>query len=241
MQVVLWLAILFCSSGCAASPTEAPADSGQTATPVEVSELDLAAEETTFLNAVDTLNSGTEIQSYAVITDDRGIEWQGVAFRGGDDEGYLLQPIQGGGSLAVRIAGPLDEMSPLTNVAALSLIEVEQAAAPPDAEITFVRATLSNGSWTVAVSVDHPDTGWEDYTDGWQVETPDGQILTTRILLHPHVGERPFTRSSSGFEIPASVTEVYVRSHDLISGYSTQPLLIPIGEAGSGDRYEVVR
>ncbi len=36
----------------------------------------------------------------------------------------------------------------------------------------------------------------QDYVDGWHVETAEGEILGTRILLHPHVGEQPFTRSS---------------------------------------------
>ncbi|MEZ4582876.1 MAG: hypothetical protein R3A10_14775 [Caldilineaceae bacterium] len=38
----------------------------------------------------------------------------------------------------------------------------------------------------------YPDTGWDDYADGWHVATPAGEILGTR--LHPHVNEQPFTQ-----------------------------------------------
>ena len=70
---------------------------------------------------------------------------------------------------------------------------------------------------------------------------PDGEILGTRILLHPHVDEQPFTRSLSGVVIPEDVTEVVVRSHNLISGYAPEVVTVPIGESGSGERYEVER
>jgi hypothetical protein len=47
----------------------------------------------------------------------------------------------------------------------------------------------------------HGDTGWDDYADGWRIETPAGEVLGTRVLHHPHVEEQPFTRSLGGVEI----------------------------------------
>ena len=44
----------------------------------------------------------------------------------------------------------------------------------------------------------HPDTGWDDYADGWRVLDMDGNELGMRVLHHPHVDEQPFTRSLSG-------------------------------------------
>ena len=53
-----------------------------------------------------------------------------------------------------------------------------QANATPsaaNADVEFVRATqAASGTWTFAVTVRHPDTGWEDYADGWDVLTPEG-------------------------------------------------------------------
>jgi hypothetical protein len=79
-----------------------------------------------------------------------------------------------------------------------------------NADVTFVRASQqADGTWTFSVTVSHPDTGWEDYADGWDVVLPDGSIVKpdpdspfTRLLTHPHVDEQPFTRSQSGIAIP---------------------------------------
>jgi len=48
---------------------------------------------------------------------------------------------------------------------------------------------------------------------------PDGKILGTRVLLHPHMAEQPFTRSLSGVAIPDSVAEVTLLAHCSRDGY----------------------
>ena len=96
-----------------------------------------------------------------------------------------------------------------------------------NADVIYVRAEQADdGSWTFFVTVQHPDTGWEDYTDGWDIVTPDGQVLKpnptdkfTRTLLHPHVDEQPFVRSQSGIVVPEGLSNVYVRAHDLVDGF----------------------
>ena len=115
------------------------------------------------------------------------------------------------------------------------------ADAKGDADVLHVRAVQStSGDWTFHVTVQHPDTGWEDYANGWDVLAPDGTVLKpdadspfTRLLLHPHVGEQPFTRSQSGIAIPSGVTRVRVRAHDLVDGYGGREvwvdLTVPVG------------
>ena len=47
-----------------------------------------------------------------------------------------------------------------------------------DADVVFVRAVNTGAeTWTFHVSVEHPDTGWEDYADGWDVVLPDGTSI----------------------------------------------------------------
>lgn len=46
-----------------------------------------------------------------------------------------------------------------------------------------------------------------------------GEVLATRVLHHPHVGEQPFTRSLSGVAIPAGIQRVRVRARDSVYGF----------------------
>ncbi len=117
-----------------------------------------------------------------------------------------------------------------------------------DADIEFVRARLEpGGAWTFEVTVRHPDMGWDDYADGWDVVTPDGSVLKpnpdspfTRLLLHPHENEQPFTRSQRGIQVPEGVTEVRVRAHDLVSGFGGREITVDL-TVSSGPGFEVLR
>ncbi len=117
-----------------------------------------------------------------------------------------------------------------------------------DADVIFVAARLTeNNSWTFSVTVSHPDTGWEDYADGWDVVLEDGTILKpdpespfTRLLLHPHENEQPFTRSQSGIEIPDGVNQVTVRAHDIVDGYGGKEIVVDLTKE-NGPGFEVQR
>jgi hypothetical protein len=78
---------------------------------------------------------------------------------------------------------------------------------------------IGENTYYFTVTVSHNDEGWEHYADKWEIMAPDGQVLGTRILYHPHVDEQPFTRSLSGVKIPEGITEVTIRAHDLVHEY----------------------
>ncbi|HEY53209.1 MAG TPA: hypothetical protein G4N94_07100 [Caldilineae bacterium] len=117
-----------------------------------------------------------------------------------------------------------------------------------NADVQFVRAKqTASGTWTFSVTVLHPDTGWDDYADGWDVVLPDGSVVKpdadspfTRLLLHPHVDEQPFTRSQSGIVIPEGVEQVTVRAHDLVDGWGGKVAVVDLSQE-SGPDFEVVR
>jgi hypothetical protein len=123
-----------------------------------------------------------------------------------------------------------------------------EASGAANADVLYVRAVeAAEGSWTFHVTVQHPDTGWEDYADGWDVLTPDGTVLKpdpdspfTRLLLHPHESEQPFTRSQNGIVIPPGVILLRVRAHDLVDGFGGREVVVDL-TALSGEDFEVER
>lgn len=116
------------------------------------------------------------------------------------------------------------------------LILVALAGTPASADPATVEAVElreRGGAWTVSVTIRHGDTGWDDYADGWRVEAPDGTILGTRVLHHPHVEEQPFTRALSGVKIPAGLANVAVRTRTSVTGWAETahaPVPVPPSE-----------
>lgn len=84
------------------------------------------------------------------------------------------------------------------------------------------------GTYTISVEVEHADDGWDHYADAWEVLDPDGRVLATRTLAHPHMNEQPFIRSKSGIHIPDNVLEVTVRAHDLVHGFGGETITVPV-------------
>ncbi len=99
------------------------------------------------------------------------------------------------------------------------LISMSGASAAGEADVVDVRATASaNGTWSFDVTVLHGDEGWDHYANRWDVLAPDGTILGTRTLHHPHETEQPFTRSLRGVPVPEGVVSVTIRANDSVHG-----------------------
>ena len=98
-------------------------------------------------------------------------------------------------------------------------------------EAAVLDATLvpsGDGTWRIDVTVEHADEGWAHYADAWEVRAPDGTVLGTRTLLHPHDAEQLFTRSLSGVAIPDHVVEVTIRARDRLHGYGGPELTVGV-------------
>jgi len=87
---------------------------------------------------------------------------------------------------------------------------------------------LGNGTYQFDVTVSHKDEGWKHYANKWDVVGPDGTVIGTRTLYHPHVEEQPFTRSLSGVKIPKGITKVTVRAHDLVHEYGGKVVTVTL-------------
>lgn len=86
----------------------------------------------------------------------------------------------------------------------------------------------ATGVYAFHVTLRHADEGWDHYADRWDVLAPNGTILASRVLAHPHVNEQPFTRSLSGVTIDATITEVLIRGHDSVHGEGGETLTVTL-------------
>jgi hypothetical protein len=81
------------------------------------------------------------------------------------------------------------------------------------------------------VSVRHADAGWDHYANRWDVVGPDGVVIASRVLEHPHVDEQPFRRSLGRVRIPWTTTSVVVRANDSVHGGGGAEVIVVVPHA----------
>lgn len=89
-------------------------------------------------------------------------------------------------------------------------------------------AAKSGMSWRVDVTLEHPDTGWDHYADGWEVLDTNGNRIGYRLLHHPHVNEQPFTRSLTDLDLPGGTRTILIRAHCSVDGWSDKTFRVDI-------------
>jgi len=96
-------------------------------------------------------------------------------------------------------------------------------------EIVEARARASGSDlFSFSVTLKHGDTGWDHFANKWEVVGPDGTVLGTRPLAHPHVNEQPFTRSLGGVNIPEGITKVTIRAYDKVHGLADKTVTVKL-------------
>lgn len=97
-----------------------------------------------------------------------------------------------------------------------------------EADVVGVEVTSQgSGSYRFDVTVEHGDEGWDHYADAWDVVAPDGSVLGTRVLAHPHENEQPFTRSTT-VTIPEGIAEVVLRAKDSVHEYGGTEMTVAL-------------
>lgn len=103
------------------------------------------------------------------------------------------------------------------------------AAGAGEADVVGVKiAKEAASTYRFDVTVRHDDKGWDHYANKWDVVAPDGTVLGTRVLAHPHETEQPFTRSLSGVRIPEGVAKVTLRAHDSVHKYGGAEMSVDV-------------
>jgi hypothetical protein len=109
------------------------------------------------------------------------------------------------------------------------LLTAGAAASAGEADVLEVEVSCdAERICSLDVTVQHADEGWEHYANRWEVLFPDGEILATRVLAHPHVDEQPFTRSLDEVEIPSDLDEVVIRAHDSVHEYGGREITVEL-------------
>ena len=113
-----------------------------------------------------------------------------------------------------------------TLVAAVSL---SMAVWAGEVDVTDVKVhKTGDNTYRFDVTLLHADTGWDHYANKWEVVAPDGTVLGTRVLHHPHVEEQPFTRSLSGVKVPANIKQVIIRGGDSVHDLGGKEMIVTL-------------
>ena len=116
-----------------------------------------------------------------------------------------------------------------TFVVSILLFILAGLAHAGEADVIEVKIKPTDGnSYRFDVTVRHHDEGWNHYADKWDVVAPDGTVLGTRVLYHPHVDEQPFTRSLTGVKVPSGIEKVTVRAHDSVHKYGGRVVTVRV-------------
>lgn len=97
-----------------------------------------------------------------------------------------------------------------------------------EADVIEATAECDGRVCSFIVTLKHADSGWDHYADRWNVLAPDGRVLGSRVLYHPHVNEQPFTRTLNNVEIPAGIAEVIIQASDKVHGTGGRTLTLKV-------------
>lgn len=112
----------------------------------------------------------------------------------------------------------------------LGLLLATPTVAGPADVVSVSVAVSGPGQYRFSVTVRHADEGWDHYANRWDVIAPDGTVLGTRTLFHPHENEQPFTRSLAGVAVPDGVNAVTIRANDSVHGEGGREFTVDLAE-----------
>ncbi len=106
----------------------------------------------------------------------------------------------------------------------VGFVSLNAIAQPP--EIVKAEAIVQNNQlFDFAVTIKHPDSGWDHYANEWVIIVDGDKEVAKRTLYHPHVNEQPFTRYLRDIKIPADVTSIKVIAR-CNKGHQSKPYVL---------------
>ena len=97
-----------------------------------------------------------------------------------------------------------------------------------EADVLEVRfESTGENELQVWATIQHDDEGMHHYADKWEILDMEGNLLDTRVLLHPH-SPAPFTRAIQHVTIPSEVKKIRIRAHDNVHGYGGKEVVVEV-------------
>ena len=84
------------------------------------------------------------------------------------------------------------------------------------------------GIYHIKVTIEHEDTGWDDYVDAWEIIGADGTVLGVRPFFEPELERDKTVSALAGVVIPEDIKTATIRTHKHPGGYAGDPVEISI-------------
>ena len=84
------------------------------------------------------------------------------------------------------------------------------------------------GIYHIKVTIEHEDTGWDDYVEAWEVFGPDGTLLAARPFFEPELERTAKVSALAGVVIPEEIKIVTIRARTYPVGLEGDPVEVEI-------------
>ena len=70
---------------------------------------------------------------------------------------------------------------PVVHPVSLALLICLLASFASDVEVLDASVAKTSNTWQFDVTLRHDDSGWEHYANKWEIRSPEGELLATRV------------------------------------------------------------
>lgn len=84
------------------------------------------------------------------------------------------------------------------------------------------------GIYHISVTIEHEDTGWDNYVESWEVFGPDGKTLGVRPFFEPELERQETVSALAGVVIPETIKTVTIRARAHPRGLEGAPIKVDV-------------
>ena len=84
------------------------------------------------------------------------------------------------------------------------------------------------GIYHILVTIEHEDTGWDDYVEAWEITSPEGELLGVRPFFEPELEDTRTVSALAGVVVPEEIKTVMIRARTHPNGIEGDPFEIQL-------------